>query len=335
LRRIIDDYGRDVIEDPLRVEGLLRDLAAGHRRDVFLLVQALRTGVVRALLDAERATSGDLVAQQCVRRLQDDLGLAPDAAAWTVATWADVLGVTGVVVPSPSTTEPDRMPTREEQLVAAQTHVVNGRRRAALRDLNDYVLRNPDDAVALAVRADVYRMLGKIDRAFADAEAALAIDAASPVALRVRGEVHRRRGELEDALRDLNRSLALERKSPQALLSRGETYRDLHRAGAALVDLNRSIALAPGPEAYAARSILHAQQERRAQALDDAKRAIAWGADAAADKSLRAVLQRVQHGALGAKNLAARLPVAAPVVKKWTRKKLKEWRERRPGDSEK
>ena len=150
----------------------------------------------------------------------------------------------------------------EERLVTVETHVLNGRRRRALRELNDFVSRNADDPVALAVRADVLRMLHKNDLALNDAEAALAIDEASAVAHRVRGEIRRRRGELEEALTDLNWALALEPGSPQALLSRGETYREMNLPDAALADLDRSIALAPGPEAYAARSVLHAQQQR-------------------------------------------------------------------------
>jgi tetratricopeptide (TPR) repeat protein len=327
LHRIVHEYGRDVVDDPLRVEGLLRDLAAGHRREVFLLVQAVRTGVVQALIDA--APSAGLVGQQCVRRLQDDLGLAPDAAAWTVATWAEVLGVTDVVTAaSPAVT--GREPTPEERLVAVEAHVLNGRRRRALQELNDFVDRNADDPVALAVRADVLRMLKRNDLALADAEAALAVDPTSAVALRVRGEVHRRRGELADALTDLDRALELEPDSPQALLSRGEAYKDSDRPELALADLDRAIAVAPGPEAYALRSALHAQQERHEEALADVKRAFDWGASEG-DASLPERLQRVQQRSRDAIAVLRRAGWMAPAARRWMRQK---WDESRDGRDE-
>src|ERR1019366_7675822 len=50
LRQIVITYGLEICEDPRRVEALLRDLAAGYRREIAVLVGAVREGVPAELL---------------------------------------------------------------------------------------------------------------------------------------------------------------------------------------------------------------------------------------------------------------------------------------------
>lgn len=333
LLQIVREYGRPVTEDPRRVEGLLRDLAPDARRDTFLLIQALRSGVVKDLCAPNQVLAPAVVVDRCVRRLQEEYALTPQASAWAVGCWAEALGVPGPGARVPDTSvepaagrTPDG-PTRLDALrEEAHAHQVTGRHRRALRALNEVIDRRPDDRDARAARADVHRLLGRDDQAYADAEAVLDADPNSALALRVRGEIHRRRRDFEQALRDLNLSLALVPHSAPALLSRGDVFRELARPDRALADLDRSIELDPRPETYAARAVLHVQQQRPEQAREDLRRALALDPDQTA---IDGWLQRLQHGSKGAASLLGRSRDIAPAAGGWVQQKIGEIRQSR------
>ena len=50
LRRLIEQYGSALLEDPARVDALLADLCGPHHRVCFLLVHALRERIPAELL---------------------------------------------------------------------------------------------------------------------------------------------------------------------------------------------------------------------------------------------------------------------------------------------
>ena len=92
LRDLIRRYGGSLTEDPARCEALLNAQCAGHKREINVLIGALRQGVAKDLLSAGQAPPS-LQIDRLTRRLEDDLGLAPEPARWAVETWALVLGV--------------------------------------------------------------------------------------------------------------------------------------------------------------------------------------------------------------------------------------------------
>lgn len=98
LRQIVVTYGLEICEDPRRVEALLRDLAAGHRREIAVLVGAVREGVPSELLAAKNRVLPAVLGDRLVRMLQDNLGLADEVARWAVSTWASALDVTGLAL---------------------------------------------------------------------------------------------------------------------------------------------------------------------------------------------------------------------------------------------
>ena len=99
LRQIVARYGLEVCEDPRRVEALLRDLSGEHRREIAVLAGAAREGVPAELLAAKDTAPAPVLAERLARMLQDNLGLADEAAQWAVATWASALDVTGLSPP--------------------------------------------------------------------------------------------------------------------------------------------------------------------------------------------------------------------------------------------
>jgi len=94
LQKIITDYGRNIVNEPKRCEGLLRDLCPAAKREVNLLVNALKAGVATDLLTGNAGhVPVEMVCARLTRKLYDDLGLAEEFARWAVETWALALGV--------------------------------------------------------------------------------------------------------------------------------------------------------------------------------------------------------------------------------------------------
>jgi hypothetical protein len=102
LRQIVERYGPEVCEDMRRIEALLRDLSGEHRREVAVLVGAVREGVPAELLASRNSALPAMLGERLARKLQDNLGMADDAARWAVSTWALALDVTALALPVPA-----------------------------------------------------------------------------------------------------------------------------------------------------------------------------------------------------------------------------------------
>src|SRR5262245_48174680 len=92
LRELLERYGNVLCQDARRCEALLRDHCTAHRREVFVLVCALREGVAADLLARPPHLPLELLKAQLCKRLHDDLALAETAASWAVEAWAFALG---------------------------------------------------------------------------------------------------------------------------------------------------------------------------------------------------------------------------------------------------
>ncbi|MFQ5554738.1 MAG: substrate-binding periplasmic protein [Acidimicrobiia bacterium] len=92
LQDLVARYGPGLAEEPRRVQGLLRDVAGAHRREISALVAAAEEGV-GATLAAASDSLGPATADRLARRLQADRALTQDAARWAVESWALALGV--------------------------------------------------------------------------------------------------------------------------------------------------------------------------------------------------------------------------------------------------
>jgi LppX_LprAFG lipoprotein len=104
LREIIAAYGTSVLDEPRRVEGLLRDLCGEYRAEISVLVGALRERVPNDLLSSAGAMPTQVMSAQLAKRLRDDLALSGEAANWGVESWVLALGL--AVPTSPSSALP-------------------------------------------------------------------------------------------------------------------------------------------------------------------------------------------------------------------------------------
>lgn len=93
LRKIIAKYGNDLASDRRRVEGLLKDLCGEYRREINVLTSALEERIPLDLLAANKYTPREVLLTRLAKRLEDNLGLTPEAANWAVDSWALALDV--------------------------------------------------------------------------------------------------------------------------------------------------------------------------------------------------------------------------------------------------
>ena len=166
LRQIVARYGLEVCEDPRRVEALLRDLSGEHRREIAVLAGAAREGVPAELLAAKDTAPAPVLAERLARMLQDNLGLADEAAQWAVATWASALDVTGLSPSAPASVKHQATrSTAHPVIVDAQTRItrlLDEAISAALSITNDwkaYALINIAGALAATDPGRAARLL--------------------------------------------------------------------------------------------------------------------------------------------------------------------------------
>ncbi|MGH9944039.1 MAG: hypothetical protein ACRD9R_16970 [Pyrinomonadaceae bacterium] len=93
LRALIEKYGPDLCSDAGRCGGLLRDLCGAHRREINILLGALKEHVPLDLLAGRGKGPRALLLSQLTKRLEDQLALTEEAARWAVNSWALALGV--------------------------------------------------------------------------------------------------------------------------------------------------------------------------------------------------------------------------------------------------
>jgi parallel beta-helix repeat protein len=94
LSEIIARHGRSVIENPRRLESLLRDYCGEYRREISVLVMAVEEHAVLDMLAAAAGNSPrQVLLTRLAQRLCDNLGLSEEAANWSIESWALALGV--------------------------------------------------------------------------------------------------------------------------------------------------------------------------------------------------------------------------------------------------
>ena len=89
LDKLLSSHGMTLLEQPLRLEGFLKDLHPENPREVFLLCEALFSGLVAKLQQTTKIVERDK--QKLVLELVQNSGVAITFAFWTIEIWAEVL----------------------------------------------------------------------------------------------------------------------------------------------------------------------------------------------------------------------------------------------------
>lgn len=93
LTTLVQQEGKAVIENPLRLEGILRDRCPGCQRETVVLVAALRQHVCEDLMSRAEGVPLDRHLHQLADRLYETMGIAPECALWGVVSWAIALNL--------------------------------------------------------------------------------------------------------------------------------------------------------------------------------------------------------------------------------------------------
>lgn len=91
---ILRRHGHEIIREPRRCVGLMRDNFPGYRREIAVLAAALELRMAAELLaqGSSRTPRGNLLARLAAR-LRDEMAMEESAAHWAIRTWALALGV--------------------------------------------------------------------------------------------------------------------------------------------------------------------------------------------------------------------------------------------------
>lgn len=151
LCALVAEYGSALCQDVRRCEALLRDHCGQNRREVNVLLAAVRARIGKDLLAAQASTPRPALLARLTRRLCEDFGLTDEAARWAVESWAIALGIelpAELALPAVVATAPAPDVSSSADL--------SGRLREAA---NSQVVVNPvDGATLLRVPSGEFRM---------------------------------------------------------------------------------------------------------------------------------------------------------------------------------
>jgi hypothetical protein len=75
LKQIIGQYGRSISEDPKRCEALLRDFWGQYRKEINVLISAIKESIPVDLSNSQHRIPSDLLLAQLTKRLEDRLAI--------------------------------------------------------------------------------------------------------------------------------------------------------------------------------------------------------------------------------------------------------------------
>ena len=91
LRGLIEKYGNTLVGDPRRCEALLRDLCGDHKREISVLVSAIRERVPAEILAPSQLLPAQSLYERLASRLEENIALSPEASRWAVSAWTFAL----------------------------------------------------------------------------------------------------------------------------------------------------------------------------------------------------------------------------------------------------
>ena len=92
LREIIRQHGRGIVENPRRVENLLRDYCGEFRREISVLTMALEEHAVADLLRRVRSAAQSY-ARAAGAKIVRQSRFVESAARWSIESWAWAFGL--------------------------------------------------------------------------------------------------------------------------------------------------------------------------------------------------------------------------------------------------
>jgi tricorn protease-like protein len=91
LREIVLKHGLPPLSDARLCESLLKDYCGQYKKEIFVLVCAVREQVATDLLTSEGGMPQELLHPLLIKRLQNNLALTEDASKWAVESWSQAI----------------------------------------------------------------------------------------------------------------------------------------------------------------------------------------------------------------------------------------------------
>ena len=128
LRELIIEYGRSLCDDPRRCEALLKDYCGQYKREIFVLVSALKNRVADDLLKTSASVPQPILLTRLNKQLEEELAMTAEAAHWAVESWALALGIIAQPLPvaKPAPVSPPSPQPTVAKVAPTLTHCQTG-----------------------------------------------------------------------------------------------------------------------------------------------------------------------------------------------------------------
>ncbi|MFK7818617.1 MAG: tetratricopeptide repeat protein [Planctomycetaceae bacterium] len=148
-------------------------------------------------------------------------------------------------------------------------HLNQGDVKAAIKDFNEVIRRNPNDPNAYVNRGNAYREQGQFKKAIDDYSKAVNLDNDHFLAMHNRALLQTQLEKYDLALKDLNAAVLLNQEYPEAHNARGDVYQLQDRYEEAEKEFTQAIKLYPRyADAYINRAAVRIELEK----YDDARK---------------------------------------------------------------
>jgi tetratricopeptide (TPR) repeat protein len=155
-----------------------------------------------------------------------------------------------------------------------------GRLDRAIADYEEAIALDPSSERAYISLGTAYELLGQLDRAMAAVDKAIALNPSSYEAYRNRGILFEKMMQLESAIDDFTRAIFLKPSFYEAYTNRGVIYAKIGQYDKAIADYGKAIAINSNNfSAYSNRGISFTLIGQNDRALEDFDRAIELGQD--------------------------------------------------------
>ena len=152
---------------------------------------------------------------------------------------------------------------------------ISGKLHEGIEELSNVIKKTPQNALAYAIRGQLYARLGRSDVAIEDSSTAIKLDPDSAFAYINRAYIYYRLREYEEGLQDANRAIALDPNFAFAYITRGAHLYGLESYQRSLEDGEKAVKLSPdNVYAYLVRGGAHEVLGNKIKASEDIRKAI-------------------------------------------------------------
>ncbi|WP_289059540.1 formylglycine-generating enzyme family protein [uncultured Mesotoga sp.] len=94
LMRLVDSYGCNILEHPIRVRNLLNDLCkSSFKKEIHAIFVVLKAGAYTKLVDSAKSSSVSTTIDSLIERIQDDYAIEDSLSSWSVECICESIGI--------------------------------------------------------------------------------------------------------------------------------------------------------------------------------------------------------------------------------------------------